>query len=131
MPRADKRRGARGVYGIYATLVLRLDPCSYCAAPAPEGGNTLDHIQPRVKGGSNSWRNLTAACADCNRARGDMPPLVFLALRAARRQRDRDRWAPTNVDLRRRLSANVAAMLLSKKAHMHIRAAPKRKRHRW
>jgi 5-methylcytosine-specific restriction endonuclease McrA len=35
---------------------------------------TLDHVIPRSRGGSNAWDNLVAACADCNRKKGDRTP---------------------------------------------------------
>lgn len=45
--------------------VLRGDPCSYCGAPADEN-QTVDHIEPLHRGGSNEWENLTSACGSCN-----------------------------------------------------------------
>ena len=38
---------------------------------------TLDHVQPRAKGGSNSILNLRLAHRDCNTRRGDGPPPVL------------------------------------------------------
>lgn len=32
---------------------------------------TIDHVQPLSKGGLDVKRNLQAACADCNLAKGD------------------------------------------------------------
>jgi 5-methylcytosine-specific restriction endonuclease McrA len=31
---------------------------------------TLDHIIPRHRGGPHTWRNLVAACTQCNRRKG-------------------------------------------------------------
>ena len=41
--------------------------CSYCGAKATE----IDHIIPRVKGGSNSTFNLTPACRSCNQKKSN------------------------------------------------------------
>ena len=57
---------------------LLTDPCSYCGGPAGE----VDHIQPRSRGGSEGWDNLTAACRACNARKHAMPLLAFL-LKAA------------------------------------------------
>ena len=40
--------------------------CAYCGAPA----GTLDHVRARRRGGPTTRRNLVAACAPCNRAKG-------------------------------------------------------------
>ena len=40
--------------------------CAYCGGAA----QTLDHVRPRCRGGHTVVRNLIAACADCNRAKG-------------------------------------------------------------
>lgn len=49
--------------------VLRRDGhvCAYCSRPA----NTIDHVQPRSKGGTNTWENLVACCFGCNNRKGD------------------------------------------------------------
>lgn len=49
--------------------VLRRDSwrCAYCAKPA----NTIDHVQPKSKGGADSWENLVGCCLKCNNAKGD------------------------------------------------------------
>lgn len=41
--------------------------CAYCGGY----GNTVDHIVPRAKGGSNRWDNLITACVKCNAAKDD------------------------------------------------------------
>ncbi len=38
--------------------------CQYCGAATRE--MTLDHIVPRVRGGSHSWENVVSACIPCN-----------------------------------------------------------------
>lgn len=49
--------------------VLRRDSwrCAYCSKSA----NTVDHVQPRSKGGADSWDNLVACCFRCNNNKGD------------------------------------------------------------
>ena len=36
--------------------------CQYCGAHA----DSIDHIQPRSKGGPHTWDNVVAACRPCN-----------------------------------------------------------------
>lgn len=44
--------------------------CAYCG----EYGNTVDHIQPKSRGGQNTWGNLVTACKDCNGRKADRTP---------------------------------------------------------
>jgi hypothetical protein len=76
--------------------VLRADPCSYCSRPAGirvledgrvAAGGTLDHIdpqsgEPRGGIGLHDWANYAGACSACNRKKGDLSLLSFLARRA-------------------------------------------------
>jgi 5-methylcytosine-specific restriction endonuclease McrA len=41
--------------------------CQYCYKPA----TTLDHVNPRSKGGRHEWENLVAACKPCNSKKAD------------------------------------------------------------
>jgi 5-methylcytosine-specific restriction endonuclease McrA len=36
--------------------------CQYCGAHA----DSIDHVQPRSKGGTHTWENVVAACRPCN-----------------------------------------------------------------
>ena len=49
--------------------VLRRDghKCAYCGRNA----NTIDHVQPKSRGGKDTWENLVACCLKCNNAKGD------------------------------------------------------------
>ncbi|MFM6980878.1 MAG: HNH endonuclease [Micrococcales bacterium] len=49
--------------------VLRRDAhrCSYCGRSA----NTIDHVQPKSRGGKDTWENLVACCLKCNNTKGD------------------------------------------------------------
>ncbi len=46
-----------------------VDPlCTYCRKPA----QTIDHVLPRCKGGTNHRENLTPVCHKCNQRKGSM-----------------------------------------------------------
>lgn len=45
--------------------------CQYCGARSQL---TVDHVIPRSKGGGSTWENIVAACAPCNRRKGDQLP---------------------------------------------------------
>ncbi|WP_205696214.1 HNH endonuclease [Conexibacter sp. SYSU D00693] len=45
--------------------------CQYCGSRA---NLTVDHVIPRSKGGPSTWDNIVAACAPCNRRKGDTMP---------------------------------------------------------
>jgi 5-methylcytosine-specific restriction endonuclease McrA len=49
--------------------VLRRDGhrCAYCSKSA----NTIDHVQPKSRGGKDTWENLVACCLKCNNAKSD------------------------------------------------------------
>jgi len=49
--------------------VLRRDGyrCAYCARSA----DTIDHVQPKSRGGRDTWENLVACCLNCNNKKGD------------------------------------------------------------
>ena len=42
---------------------------------------TLDHVEPRMRGGDDSEGNLVAACAACNALKGGLAAWSFLARR--------------------------------------------------
>lgn len=46
--------------------------CQYCGTT--KGPITIDHIIPKVRGGGDSWENLTTACRTCNQKKGDRLP---------------------------------------------------------
>jgi 5-methylcytosine-specific restriction endonuclease McrA len=45
--------------------------CQYCGS---RSNLTVDHVIPRSKGGGADWENIVAACAPCNRRKGDHLP---------------------------------------------------------
>jgi HNH endonuclease len=52
--------------------VLRRDHhrCAYCEGPA----DTVDHLLPQSRGGTNSWQNTVAACTRCNNRKANRTP---------------------------------------------------------
>jgi 5-methylcytosine-specific restriction endonuclease McrA len=46
--------------------------CQYCGTSKP--GLTVDHVIPRSRGGQSVWENIVAACASCNRRKGNRLP---------------------------------------------------------
>jgi 5-methylcytosine-specific restriction endonuclease McrA len=53
--------------------------CAYCAGVFPPEQLSLDHVQPRMRGGDNSEGNLVTACKPCNAKKGHLPAWAFLA----------------------------------------------------
>jgi 5-methylcytosine-specific restriction endonuclease McrA len=45
--------------------------CQYCGI---SDDLTIDHVHPRSKGGSTTWKNLVTACRSCNTNKGDFTP---------------------------------------------------------
>jgi 5-methylcytosine-specific restriction endonuclease McrA len=61
--------------GIYGRDEYR---CVYCGLQFPEDELTLDHVQPRVRGGDRSEGNLVTACRGCNTRKGQRRLSEFL-----------------------------------------------------
>ncbi|HEX7118825.1 MAG TPA: HNH endonuclease [Longimicrobiales bacterium] len=59
--------------------------CVYCAAVLPPEELTLDHVQPRIRGGDHSDGNLVACCRRCNVEKAGAPAWAFLARRPEQR----------------------------------------------
>lgn len=56
------------------------DACVYCLGPA----ESLDHVIPRNRGGTNDKRNLVCACLRCNQDKSDDSLAAFLRRVSAR-----------------------------------------------
>jgi hypothetical protein len=54
--------------------ILRRDVCAYCGGVVEE----IDHIDPLVGTGTNSWSNLAPSCLKCNRQKSTKPLLLFM-----------------------------------------------------
>lgn len=81
---AQRRRSlGRNTEAIAFAAIIRNDPCCYCGAPTED----IDHIVPicgydrHASAFPNTWDNLTAACARCNRSKRAKPLLRFLLTR--------------------------------------------------
>jgi 5-methylcytosine-specific restriction endonuclease McrA len=48
--------------------------CQFCGESFPAKDLTLDHIDPKSRGGSNDPRNLATACKRCNNYKGARTP---------------------------------------------------------
>ncbi|HET9440228.1 MAG TPA: HNH endonuclease signature motif containing protein [Longimicrobiales bacterium] len=68
--------------------ILRRDrfQCVYCNAQPPAAELTLDHVEPRIKGGDQSDGNLVTCCKACNTLKAGKPAWAFLANDAERRE---------------------------------------------
>lgn len=60
--------------------------CVYCGQVFPEDLLSLDHVQPRMRGGDNSDGNLVTACLACNTRKGSLPAWAFLATHPVERE---------------------------------------------
>jgi hypothetical protein len=67
--------------------ILRRDGfrCVYCGETFPPEELTLDHVEPRMRGGDDSEGNLVSSCTACNRLKGGLAAWAFLAGRAEMR----------------------------------------------
>ncbi len=61
--------------------------CVYCGRRAPDVELSVDHVEPRMRGGDNSAGNVVTACVDCNRAKGGLAAWAYLAERHEERAR--------------------------------------------
>jgi 5-methylcytosine-specific restriction endonuclease McrA len=80
------------------------DGCAYCSR---REANTIDHVQPRSRGGTHTWDNTVGACEKCNARKSNKTvseagmtlrvkpttPQSHLWLLLASRSRD-EQWEP-------------------------------------
>lgn len=45
--------------------------CRYCGIKGSMSSLTLDHVEPRSRGGKFTWENIVSSCIDCNTKKGD------------------------------------------------------------
>ena len=60
--------------------------CVYCGGSFSAADLTLDHVQPRVKGGDHSDGNLVTCCKLCNTLKAGEAVWSFLARDVERRE---------------------------------------------
>ena len=48
--------------------------CQYCNESFFETDLTVDHVNPKSRGGGNEWENLVTCCKKCNIKKGDRLP---------------------------------------------------------
>lgn len=53
--------------------------CVYCGERFEPEDLSVDHVQPRVRGGDGSGGNVVTACRGCNTAKGDSRLYEYLA----------------------------------------------------
>ena len=72
-------------------LMLRDDfQCQYCLRRPHVRDLNIDHVQPRSRGGQDTWENLVTACRACNLKKGHKTP-DEASMRLLRRP-TRPRW---------------------------------------
>lgn len=91
-------------------LVRDAFQCQYCGAEHTAADLTIDHIIPKVQGGSNQWTNVVTCCRSCNIKKGGRTP------RQAGMQLIRKPFKPTimeflNLYLKRRFGMELPEML--------------------
>ncbi len=84
--------------------------CQYCGRKFATGELTIDHIIPKVQGGTNEWTNVVACCRQCNMKKGGRTP------RQAGMQLVRQPFKPTimefmNLYLKRRFGVALGEIL--------------------
>jgi 5-methylcytosine-specific restriction endonuclease McrA len=50
------------------------ETCQYCGAQPGRASLTIDHVLPRAHGGTTTWENVVAACAECNHRKANRTP---------------------------------------------------------
>ena len=48
--------------------------CQYCGSRQAASDLTLDHVQPRSRGGATTWRNIVVSCFGCNSRKANRSP---------------------------------------------------------
>jgi 5-methylcytosine-specific restriction endonuclease McrA len=48
--------------------------CQYCGMQPGTDELTIDHVNPRSRGGASTWENCVLACVSCNKKKADRTP---------------------------------------------------------
>ena len=72
----DKFYAKESIYAERITLYSRdRHMCAYCGDVShTDRGLTIDHVQPKSRGGKNTWTNCVTACRPCNHHKGNRTP---------------------------------------------------------
>ena len=68
LPRQDVRLNRRNLFA------RDRNQCQYCGRHFTSSELTIDHVLPRMQGGSDTWENLVCACVPCNARKGGRTP---------------------------------------------------------
>ena len=81
-------RGASGGAAARRDRIFRRDGhrCAYCGVVHPPDRLTLDHVEPRMRGGDHSDGNLVTCCTECNTVKAGTAAWAFLATRPEHRE---------------------------------------------
>ena len=60
--------------------------CAYCGERFEADALTVDHVQPKMRGGDRSGGNLVTACGACNARKGGLRLSEFLRADAVARE---------------------------------------------
>lgn len=60
--------------------------CVYCGEVFESRLLSLDHVEPRMRGGDHSEGNLVTACLSCNASKGAAPAWLYLVDRPIERE---------------------------------------------
>ena len=72
--RYDRLPGTRVKFNRRNLFARDGNRCQYCGKRFPAAELSLDHVQPRSRGGSMSWENIVCACVACNVRKGGRTP---------------------------------------------------------
>ena len=75
------REKVRGAYDMKRAAIFARDGhrCVYCGVVYEPDELSVDHVQPKMRGGDGSWGNVVTACRGCNTAKGGERLSHFLA----------------------------------------------------
>ncbi|MFM9996577.1 MAG: HNH endonuclease [Phycisphaerales bacterium] len=68
LPRQDVKLNRRNLFA------RDRNQCQYCGRHYPTADLSIDHVNPRARGGGETWENLVCACLACNARKGGRTP---------------------------------------------------------
>lgn len=68
LPRQDVKLNRRNLFA------RDRNQCQYCGRHHPTADLSIDHVNPRARGGGETWENLVCACLACNARKGGRTP---------------------------------------------------------